>query len=50
MVLKLAAYKYARPQQHYETKEGEPDPTPYELAVRLNYSAEEKNEVVDMVG
>jgi hypothetical protein len=50
MVLKLAAYKYARPRQHYEGKEGEPDANAYELAVRLNYSAEEKNEVVDMIG
>eukprot|EP01043_Picozoa_sp_COSAG02_P068535 COSAG02_NODE_11418_length_1728_cov_1.585021_1_plen_481_part_01 len=50
MVLKLAAYKYARPRQNYENKEGEADPNAYELAVRLNYSAEEKNEVVDMIG
>ena len=49
MVLKLAAWKYARPLQQ-QTLEGEAEVQAYELAVRLNYSPEEKNEVVDMIG
>lgn len=46
MVLKLAAYKYSRPCQ---VEEGD-QAIPYEMAVLLNYSDQEKNVLVDMIG
>lgn len=50
MVLKLVAWKYARPSQADAAATAGKTPLMYELAVSLNYSKEEKDHLVDMIG
>jgi cytoplasmic FMR1 interacting protein len=50
MVLKLVAWKYARPYQGADVSASGDAPLMYELAVLLNYSTGDKDNLVDMIG